>query len=69
MPSDSVSVSFNCKGCGAKLSWPDDAIDSTEISCSNCGKYFGTYRDLRDAAMDATKAKVESMIKDVLKGR
>ena len=45
------------------------ATDSTKISCSNCGKYFGAYLDLRNAAMDAPKAKVESMMKDILKRR
>lgn len=69
MASDKITVSFNCKRCGAKLSWPDDAIDSTEISCSNCGKHFGTYLDLRNAAMDATKAEIESTMKNILNRR
>ncbi|TAM86664.1 MAG: hypothetical protein EPN41_09450 [Candidimonas sp.] len=69
MASDKVTVSFSCKGCGTRLSWLDDAIDSTKISCSNCGKYFGTYLDLRNAAMDATKAEIESRMEDILKRR
>lgn len=66
--SDTVSISFNCKRCGTKLTWPDDATDSTKIACSNCGEDFGTYADLRHTAMEATKAKIESMLKDAFKG-
>jgi DNA-directed RNA polymerase subunit RPC12/RpoP len=66
---DKVEVSFSCKQCGEKLTWSDDAIDSTEISCKRCGKVFGTYADLRETALEATKAKAESIIKDIFKRR
>jgi len=64
-----VQVSFNCKKCGEKLSWSDDAIDSTKISCQKCGEHFGTYADLRHTAVEATKSKVASILKDKIKGR
>ena len=67
MSADQIPVSFNCKDCGAKLEWSDDAIDTTEIRCKNCGKYFGTYRDLRDTALKAVRDKAEAIIKDALK--
>jgi len=66
---DTVSVSFKCDKCATKLVWTDDAIDSTEIFCANCGESAGTYRDLRDAAMAATRDRVKSMLKDAIKVR
>lgn len=62
-----IPVSFNCKACGTKLTWDDNATDTTEIFCKKCGKRFGTYADLRNAAMGAVKDKVESVIKDAFK--
>ena len=64
-----VPVSFRCKGCGTKLEWSDDVIDSTEIACKQCGKIFGTYADLRDTALDAVKTRAEAMMKDTFKRR
>lgn len=66
---DKAQVSFKCGNCGTKIVWSDDAIDSTEIFCANCGERAGTYGDLRDAAMEAAKAKVESILKDAFKNR
>jgi len=66
---DTIPVSFNCKNCGAKLSWRDDATDSTKIACEQCGIHFGTYADLRHTAVEAVKSKAESMMKDVFKRR
>jgi DNA-directed RNA polymerase subunit RPC12/RpoP len=66
---DKVTVSFTCERCGEKLSWSGDAIDSTEISCKKCGKHFGTYADLRRTALKTTKAKFDSILKDVFKRR
>jgi len=65
---DSIPVSFACKKCRTKLTWPDDAVDTTKISCTNCGEYFGTYEDLRHTAMEAVKARTEQIMKDVLEG-
>lgn len=69
MTTDKVQVSFSCKSCGAKLEWPDNAIDSTEIKCQNCGVRFGTYRDLRDTALEAVRDKAEVIVKDAFKSR
>lgn len=64
-----IPVSFRCKKCGTKLTWSDDAVDATELSCENCGTYFGTYADLRYTAMEAVKAKIPSIVKEALKLR
>lgn len=59
-----VSVSFRCERCGTTIEWEDDVRDSTTIACKNCGSVAGTYGDLRNAAEDAVRAKIEGMIKD-----
>jgi DNA-directed RNA polymerase subunit RPC12/RpoP len=65
---DTVSVSFRCTNCGTKAEWPDDAVDSTKITCKNCGADHGTYGDLRHKAIEATKAHVAGLVKDAFKG-
>lgn len=67
--SQTVPISFTCKACGTKLTWSNDAIDSTVISCKKCGKVFGAYADLRHTAVDALKSKVDSTLKDIFKRR
>lgn len=67
MTTTKVPVSFACKACGEKLTWSDDAVDTTEIFCKECGKRFGTYADLRNTAIEAVKDRVESMFKDAIK--
>lgn len=69
METTKVPVSFRCKRYGTKLTWTDDATDSTELSCSNCGEYFGTYADLQHTAVEGVKARVESVLKDAIKRR
>lgn len=69
MPSDKISVTVKCGRCGTVLEWPDDAIDSTKISCSNCGDDAGTYGDLKREATAAISAKIEGMFKDAFKRR
>jgi len=68
METTKIPVSFRCKACGTKLTWPDDAIDSTELSCQ-CGKYFGTYADLRHTALEGVKSRIESIMQDAFKRR
>jgi hypothetical protein len=58
MADDKITVDFACKNSGTKLEWPNNAIDSTRINCGKCGENFGTYRDLRDAAMKAARDEV-----------
>lgn len=67
MDTTNIPVSFNCKRCGTKLTWSDDAVDETELSCKNCGHYFGTYADLKHTAVEGVKARVKSILKDALK--
>lgn len=66
---DKIPVSFRCKSCGIKLEWSDDAVDSTEINCKNCGTRFGTYAELRDAAVEAVREKAVGIMKDAFKRR
>jgi len=68
-----IPVTLTCTKCGTKLKWPDDAWDSTEVKCQKCGTHFGTYRDLRSAALDAlmprlTKQKRSKTVKVVSTG-
>jgi DNA-directed RNA polymerase subunit RPC12/RpoP len=69
MESDNASVSFNCKKCGTKLSWADDAVDATSIDCTNCGFHFGTYADLRRASLEALRDKIVPAFKEGIKRR
>jgi DNA-directed RNA polymerase subunit RPC12/RpoP len=69
MTNDHVSVSFSCKKCGTKLSWPDDAEDALQIACSGCGAPAGTYGDLKKTAIDAAKEKIEDMFKNAFRKR
>jgi len=63
-----ISITFKCGKCGHKLGWPDDAVDSTQLTCTNCGEDAGTYGDLHKQGMDATRAKVRAILKKALKG-
>jgi hypothetical protein len=63
METTKIPVSFRCKRCDAKLTWSEDAIDSTDLFCQ-CGQYFGTYADLKHTALEGVRSKVESMLKD-----
>jgi hypothetical protein len=69
MTQDHISVSFSCKKCGTKLGWPDDAKDALRITCNGCGAPAGTYGELKKAATDAAKDKLEQMLKDAFKRR
>ncbi len=59
-----VSVSFRCDDCGAILEWPDDAIDSTIITCKKCGLLAGTYGDIRREAERAVQARFDRLFND-----
>jgi hypothetical protein len=67
MSKDHISISFACKNCGTKLSWPEDAADSLEIACSGCGAKAGTYGELKKTAVDAAKEKVNAMLDEALR--
>lgn len=69
MDESKINVSFACKGCGTQLSWPEDIGDAEIIACSKCGKVAGTFGELREAAMDAAKKKLDSMVNDIFKRR
>ena len=68
MPKDHVSISFKCKICDTTLSWTDDIEDSTEVR-SGCGALAGAYGELKEAAVNAAKDKVDQMLRDVFKRR
>lgn len=67
MSQDNIEVSFRCNRCRTQLNWPDDVADDTAIQCSNCGESFGTYKDLREAAVEAAKDKIDSVLGDIFK--
>ena len=66
---DTISISFNCKVCGAKLVWDDDIADNAPLNCKSCGEYFGTYMDLKETAMKAARDRVEEIIRDAFRRR
>ena len=66
---ETIPVSFRCDACGTKIEWTDDAIDSTPITCKKCGKYHGTYADLRHTATEAVRARAEAIIKKTFDSR
>ena len=40
---------LECPSCGPiRLRIPDDATDSTEIKCDDCGEPLGTWGELQD---------------------
>ena len=70
--SDQLTVTFECKNCGANpatLELPDNHTDNDIAKCKGCGFEFGTYGDIKAKAMDAAKAEVTGMLKDVFKGK
>jgi DNA-directed RNA polymerase subunit RPC12/RpoP len=69
MESHRASVSFSCKRCGTKLTWPDDAQDATIIGCTHCGFHFGTYADLRHTAMEDLRKRIGGAFKESVKRR
>lgn len=64
---DSIQVQFRCPDCNTRISWPDDAVESTKIVCQKCGTEFGTYGDLCNRARDAVIDRVKSIFTDALK--
>ncbi|MBI5520746.1 MAG: hypothetical protein HY916_11905 [Desulfovibrio sp.] len=62
MADDNITITFNCGKCRTQLSWPDDACDSTEICCKQCGERAGTYGELREKGTEAARKEVESML-------
>lgn len=69
MSDGNISISFECKTCHTKLSWPDDIKDGDEVRCSGCGASAGTYGELKETAIDAAKGKLNEMIGDLFKLR
>lgn len=68
MANDTVSVTFKCSKCGARIVWPDDAVDATKLACVDCGEDAGTYGDLRNAGMEAVKNRIEGIFQEAVKG-
>ncbi|WP_175761376.1 ECs_2282 family putative zinc-binding protein [Burkholderia anthina] len=67
MSDGSISISFECKTCHTKLSWPDDIKDDEDVRCSGCGATAGTYAELKETATNAAKEKLDEMIGDIFK--
>ena len=62
-------ISFKCEKCGTQVVWPDDATDETRLTCEKCGDDLGTYGDLRNQGLEATRAEVERLLKERLERR
>ncbi|WP_425120309.1 ECs_2282 family putative zinc-binding protein [Burkholderia gladioli] len=69
MSNGSISISFQCKTCGTKLTWPDDAQDATDVLCSKCGASAGNYGSLKRQAMDAAKDMVRDAMRKISRRR
>ncbi|MGC2944200.1 ECs_2282 family putative zinc-binding protein [Burkholderia ambifaria] len=69
MSDGKISISFKCKTCLSKLSWPDDIKDDDEVRCAGCGASAGTYAELKETAIDAAKKKLNETIGDLVKRR
>lgn len=69
--SDQITVTFECKVCGASpatLELPDNHTDDDTAKCKSCGFEFGCYGDIKAKAMEAAKSEATDRIKDVFKG-
>lgn len=69
--SDEISVTFECKTCGAKpavLEVPDDHTDDSTVKCKACGQEFGRYGDVKAKAREMAAEEVRAMVKDTFKG-
>jgi hypothetical protein len=65
----SFSSARRCR-CAFPLAVCDDIVtDSSEIFCSNCGESAGTYRELRNAAMEAVRKRAIDIVKNNVKIR
>jgi len=68
MAGDTISISFKCGECGTTVEWPDDAVESTKLTCVKCGDDLGTYGELHAKGMAAARNKVEQVLKDAFRG-
>lgn len=66
---DTLPVRFKCPICRTRVTWPDNAVESTKIACKNCGADLGTYRDLCDQATEGAAATIKSIIEKAFKSR
>jgi len=68
---DKITLTYECKVCGAKpatLELPDGHTDDSIAHCKGCGAELGRYGDIKAKAMQMAKAEVTRMIKRGLKG-
>ena len=64
-----VSVSVKCEICRTPLEWPDNAVESTVISCTKCGNVAGTYGDIVSDAERAAREAIEKALQDIIDRR
>ncbi|WP_435170834.1 ECs_2282 family putative zinc-binding protein [Falsirhodobacter sp. 1013] len=68
---ENVSVTFQCKACGADpttLELPDNHTDDSIAKCKHCGAVFGRYGDIVKMARDKLKAEMVAKTKAAFKG-
>jgi NAD-dependent SIR2 family protein deacetylase len=56
-------ITFSCIDCGepVRISEANSRDDGTIISCTNCGREFGTFGVVRKAMIAAGKAEIDKM--------
>ena len=64
-----ISARFKCEKCGARVVWPEDAVEDTKLICQDCGDDLGTYGDLHRQGMEAGRAEIKRRLKGILERR
>jgi len=65
--SDKITIKFRCSDCDEPVTWDEAASDSDIIACKGCGKEFGTFGEIKAAALSAGKSKFNEVIEDAIK--
>ena len=70
MTESSDRITFKCTTCGHPVVIDNDnpPNDGDIVSCHECGKKFGTYAEVKAAALEQAKAALNKMLEDTLGG-
>ena len=71
MSDDKLTITFDCKACGASpaiLELPDHHTDDSIAKCKGCGHEFGRFGDIKGAARKAAAEHMKGALLDRLKG-
>ena len=68
MAESSDRITFNCTSCGHPVVIDKDnpPNDDDILSCHGCGKEFGPYAKVDEAAIAMAKAKLNKLVEDTL---